>query len=170
MAIGRGRPLTMPPLLTRGACHTPFTLERPAVRFEWWGRARYDAGLAVAARPLRPGPALWVAGAAELSMHPWRPQTVVRLRLKRFGRRNRPYYRVCAFDQRTRRDGSAIEELGYYDPIEKDPEKAVKLEVERIQYWLRLGAQPSETVRSLIRKAGVEPTPGAKAPGQPSQA
>ncbi len=95
---------------------------------------------------------------------------MVRLRLKRFGRRNRPYYRVCAFDQRTRRDGSAIEELGYYDPIEKDPEKAVKLEVERIKYWLRLGAQPSETVRSLIRKAGVDPAVGTGAQGQPSQA
>ena len=80
---------------------------------------------------------------------------MVRLRLKRFGRRNRPYYRICAIDQRARRDGPAIEELGYYDPIENDPEKAVRLEVERIEHWLNRGAQPSDTVRDLLRKAGV---------------
>ena len=88
---------------------------------------------------------------------------MVKLRLKRFGRRNRPFYRICAIDQRSARDSTAIEELGYYDPIEPDAEKAVKFDTERAKYWLQVGAQPSNTVRSLLRKAGVDPTPGQRA-------
>ncbi len=82
---------------------------------------------------------------------------MVRLRLKRFGRRHSPFYRLCAMDKRTPRNGVAIEELGYYNPIEKDDAKALKLNGERIQYWLSVGAQPSETVRSLLRKAEIIP-------------
>ncbi|MCC5830302.1 MAG: 30S ribosomal protein S16 [Phycisphaeraceae bacterium] len=82
---------------------------------------------------------------------------VVRLRLKRMGRRNRPFYRVCAIDKRAPRDGRAIEELGFYDPIEAAPEKALQLNAERVNYWLSKGAQPSQTVRDLIRKAGITP-------------
>ena len=78
---------------------------------------------------------------------------MVRLRLKRFGRRNRPFYRVCAMDQRSARDGRPIEELGFYDPIEQDDAKAVKLNLERVKYWLSVGAQPTGTVRTLIRRA-----------------
>lgn len=80
---------------------------------------------------------------------------MVRLRLKRMGRRHRPFYRLCAMDQRSTRDGTAIEELGFYDPIEPDAGKALRLKAERIQYWLSVGARPSETARSLIRKAGI---------------
>lgn len=87
---------------------------------------------------------------------------MVRLRLKRFGRRNRPYYRLCAMDQRTARNGRPIEELGFYDPIEKDQAKALKVNAERAQYWLGVGAQATDTVRSLLRKAGVPGVEAAK--------
>ncbi|MCC7145685.1 MAG: 30S ribosomal protein S16 [Phycisphaeraceae bacterium] len=91
---------------------------------------------------------------------------MVKLRLKRFGRRNRPFYRLCVMDMRSARDSSAIEELGFYDPIEKDQAKALRINAERAQYWIKVGAQPSDTVRSLLRKAGVLPpatAPAAKA-------
>ncbi|MEE9211144.1 MAG: 30S ribosomal protein S16 [Phycisphaeraceae bacterium] len=87
---------------------------------------------------------------------------VVKLRLKRFGRRHRPFYRLNAMDQRAARDSQVIEQLGFYDPIEKDTAKAVKLNEDRIKYWLSVGAQPSDTVRSLLKKAGIDPTPGKR--------
>lgn len=80
---------------------------------------------------------------------------MVKLRLKRFGRRNRPFYRLCAMDSRAPRNGKAIEELGSFDPLEKDTAKQAQLNAERIRYWLSTGAQPSETVRSLLRRSGV---------------
>lgn len=81
---------------------------------------------------------------------------MVRLRLKRFGRSHRPYYRLCAIDQRAARDSSAIEELGEYDPLEKDAEKALSINTDRARYWLKVGAQPTRTVSSLLKRAGVE--------------
>jgi len=77
---------------------------------------------------------------------------VVRLRLQRYGRKARPFYRLAALDQRTRRNGRAIEFLGWFDPIADDPDKQIKLEEERIKYWLSVGAQPTETVRDLLAK------------------
>ena len=59
-------------------------------------------------------------------------------------------------DQRSARNSSAIEELGYFDPLEQDDAKALNINADRIKYWLSVGAQPSDTVRSLIRKAGIE--------------
>jgi small subunit ribosomal protein S16 len=82
---------------------------------------------------------------------------MVRLRLKRTGRRHRPAYRIIAVDQRASRDGRAIEELGLYDPANENPDLRVSLNSERIAYWLSVGAQPSETVRSLIQKAEIQP-------------
>lgn len=79
----------------------------------------------------------------------------VKLRLKRMGRKNRAFYRLNAMDARSPRDGRIIEELGYYDPIEKDPAKAVKVDVERAKYWIGVGAQPSDTVADLLRKLGL---------------
>ncbi|HEY3245481.1 MAG TPA: 30S ribosomal protein S16 [Phycisphaerae bacterium] len=79
----------------------------------------------------------------------------VRLRLKRLGRRHRPSYRLAAVDSRAPRDGRVIEELGYYDPLAADPGRQFRLDNERIQYWLSVGAQPSDTVRSLLRKGGI---------------
>ena len=58
-------------------------------------------------------------------------------------------------DQRSPRDGRVIEELGWYDPVEKDPEKRMDLNAERIRYWLSVGVQPSETVRNLLKKVGI---------------
>lgn len=81
---------------------------------------------------------------------------MVRLRLKRLGRRNRPFYRITAVDQRSKRDGRVIEELGTYDPVNKDESQQFSVNAERAAYWLGVGAQPSETVASLLKKAGVE--------------
>ncbi len=58
-------------------------------------------------------------------------------------------------DQRSPRDGRVIEELGWYDPVETDPEKRMDLNAERIRYWLSVGVQPSETVRNLLKKVGI---------------
>ena len=79
----------------------------------------------------------------------------VRLRLTRMGRKNRPYYRIGAYDNRTRRDGKAIEFLGTYDPLNPEAEKQYTLDNERAAYWVSVGAIPSETVRSLMKKSGV---------------
>ncbi len=79
----------------------------------------------------------------------------VKLRLKRFGRTHRSFYRVNAVDSRTPRDGRVIEELGWYDPQAKDAGKQLDLNRERIEYWLSLGAQPTETVASLLKKQGI---------------
>ena len=80
----------------------------------------------------------------------------VRLRLTRLGRRHRPYYRLAAMDSRVKRNGRVIEELGHYDPLAKDDVQALKINKERAEYWLSVGAQPTDTVRSLLRKSGVE--------------
>lgn len=79
----------------------------------------------------------------------------VRLRLKRFGRLNHPTYRVCATDPRFPRDGRIIESLGYYLPLMPRQGDQVRLNEERVKYWLSVGALPSETVASLIRGAGI---------------
>ena len=78
------------------------------------------------------------------------------LRLKRFGRRNRPFYRICVMDRHTRRDGRAIEELGHYSPIDPKKGKHFVLNVERARYWLSVGAQPSRTVASFLRASGID--------------
>jgi len=80
---------------------------------------------------------------------------VVRLRLKRFGRRHRASFRINAVDIRKSRDGRVIEELGFYDPIAKDPNRQLRVNRERVEYWLGVGAQPSETVKNLLSKVGV---------------
>lgn len=76
----------------------------------------------------------------------------VRLRLKRMGRRNRPFFRICAFDAREERDGRSIEQLGTYDPMEKEESKKVVLKRDRIEYWISVGAQPTETVANILKK------------------
>jgi len=83
----------------------------------------------------------------------------VRLRLKRLGSTHRPFYRLVSVDQRSPRDGSVIEELGTYDPMVADKDKQFSLNVERCQHWLDVGAQPSETVTDLLRKAGLNVKP-----------
>ena len=68
-------------------------------------------------------------------------------------------------DARAPRDSKTIEQLGYYDPLEANQEKAIKFKQERIEYWLSVGAQPSDTVRSLLKKVGIDPTPSKKLVG-----
>lgn len=80
----------------------------------------------------------------------------VRLRLKRMGRSHRPYYRLHAVDSRSPLDGRVIEQLGTYDPVEKDTEKQVKVDLDRCKYWLDQGAKPTETVSSLLKRKGFE--------------
>ncbi len=79
----------------------------------------------------------------------------VTLRLKRFGRLNHPTYRVVATDPRFPRDGRIIEALGYYLPLMPRAQEQVKLNAERVQYWLSVGAKPSQTVAEMIEKAGM---------------
>jgi small subunit ribosomal protein S16 len=79
----------------------------------------------------------------------------VRLRLKMMGRRHRSFFRLSAMDSRVPRNGRSIEELGWYDPNAKTPEKQVSLNRERIEYWLSVGAQPSETVSDLLKRNGI---------------
>ena len=82
----------------------------------------------------------------------------VRIRLKRMGRTHRPFYRVCAMDSRSPRNGKAIERLGYYDPMVSEKDARVKLNNERVAYWLSVGALPTEKVKVLIAKYGPEGT------------
>jgi small subunit ribosomal protein S16 len=79
----------------------------------------------------------------------------VRIRLKRMGRRHRAAYRVAAMDGRRSRDSKVIELLGTYDPVDPQPERQVKVDRARIEYWLSVGAQPTDTVRSLLKKQGI---------------
>ena len=76
------------------------------------------------------------------------------IRMKRMGRKNREYYRICASDRRSPRDGRVIEELGTYDPHVKETDARCTLDGARVQYWLSVGAQPSDAVRTLIKKYG----------------
>jgi small subunit ribosomal protein S16 len=79
----------------------------------------------------------------------------VRIRMKQFGRKHRPYYRICVMDIRRPRDGRVLEELGTYDPLVPETDARALLNGERINYWLSVGAQPSDTVSVLIKKYGV---------------
>lgn len=78
--------------------------------------------------------------------------------MKRMGRTHRPFYRICATDRRTPRDGRVIEELGTYDPSVSDTNARCTLKSARVDYWLSVGAQPSDKVRVLIKKFGTDGT------------
>lgn len=84
---------------------------------------------------------------------------MVRIRLKRVGAKGQPHYRVVVSDSRSPRDGRFIEEIGHYHPRQDPP--AVTIQVERAQHWLSQGAQPSQTVRTLLRRVGAIETPAA---------
>lgn len=84
----------------------------------------------------------------------------VRLRMKRMGNRHRPFYRINAVDDRKKRDGAVIEHLGHYNPRQQDKSRQAELKLDRCAYWLSEGAQPSKTVHHLIKRAGLDPTPG----------
>jgi small subunit ribosomal protein S16 len=78
--------------------------------------------------------------------------------MKKLGRKHRPFYRICAMEKRTQRDGRILEELGTYDPMIPDTDARVKIDGERVKYWLSVGAQPSDKVSILIKKYGSEGT------------
>lgn len=86
----------------------------------------------------------------------------VRIRMKKMGRKHRPFYRICAVDIRRPRDGRVLEELGTYDPMVPDTDARAVFNGERIQYWLSVGAQASDRMRVLIKKYGVGGTHVAK--------
>lgn len=88
----------------------------------------------------------------------------VRIRMKRLGRRHRPFYRICVMDARRPRDGEAIEEVGHYDPMVRNKSQRVSLNMERIDYWLSVGAQPSDKVATLIKKVKLNRWGEAAAP------
>jgi len=78
----------------------------------------------------------------------------VRIRMKMMGRLHRPFFRICAIEGRNPRDGRVLEELGTYDPMINDVDARAVLNTERIQYWLGVGARPSDKVQVLIKKYG----------------
>ena len=78
---------------------------------------------------------------------------MVKMRLTRMGAKKAPFYRVVVADSRYPRDGRFIEELGYYNPLTEPAE--VKIDAEKAKAWLAKGAQPTETVKSLLKKSGI---------------
>ena len=78
---------------------------------------------------------------------------MVKIRLRRMGAKKAPFYRVVVADSRFARDGRFIEEIGYYDPT-KEP-SVVKIDADKAKQWLSNGAQPTDTVRALLKKAAV---------------
>ena len=78
---------------------------------------------------------------------------MVKIRLKRMGMKKKPFYRLVVTDSRSPRDGRFIEEVGYFNPVAQPEE--LKINVERAKYWIGTGAQPTDTVRSLLKKGGV---------------
>ena len=77
---------------------------------------------------------------------------MVKIRLKRMGMKKKPFYRLVVTDSRNPRDGRFIEEIGYYNPV-NDPVE-MKINDERAKYWIGVGAQPTDTVRILLKKTG----------------
>ena len=75
----------------------------------------------------------------------------VRIRMKKLGRKHRPFFRICVMDSRKPRDGKAIEEVGTYDPMIREKSDRVTLKMERIDYWMSVGATPSDKVATLIK-------------------
>ncbi|QER42396.1 30S ribosomal protein S16 [Thermodesulfobacterium sp. TA1] len=78
----------------------------------------------------------------------------VRIRLMRFGRKKKPFYRVVAADSRSPRDGKFLDILGYYDPLKQPYE--FKINEEKVKTWLERGAEPTETVRALLKRIGIK--------------
>ena len=77
----------------------------------------------------------------------------VKIRLTRMGKKKNPFYRVVVADERSRRDGAPIEEIGYYTPMTEPAD--IKIDAEKAQKWLANGAQPTDTVRALLKKSEI---------------
>ena len=94
---------------------------------------------------------------------------MVRLRLTRMGRKKHPFCRIVAADPRSPRDGRFIEALGYYDPMKQPAD--IRLDLDRVDYWLGVGASPSDTVASIIKRhRGVGPAQAAPEPSEAPEA
>ena len=78
---------------------------------------------------------------------------MVKIRLRRMGAKKNPYYRIVVADSRCPRDGRCIEEIGSYDPLTNPA--TINVDAEKAQTWIKNGAQPTDTVRGLLKKAGV---------------
>ncbi len=81
--------------------------------------------------------------------------------MKKLGRSHQPFFRICAVDKHRPRDGRVLEELGTYDPLVKETDARARLVLDRVDYWLSVGAQPSEKVAVLIKKYGTNGTHAA---------
>ena len=79
----------------------------------------------------------------------------VKIRLKKFGAKARPYYRIVVMDSRSPRDSKTIDEVGLYHPIETE-DKQIRIDEAKVKFWLSKGAQPSDTVRSLLNKKSIQ--------------
>ncbi|HMP01906.1 MAG TPA: 30S ribosomal protein S16 [Gemmatales bacterium] len=77
---------------------------------------------------------------------------MVKIRMKKLGKKHRPFFRIVAIDARQPRDGRIIEELGTYDPMVRDTDQRVTLKASRVKHWLSVGAQPTEKTAILLRK------------------
>jgi len=91
---------------------------------------------------------------------------VIKLRLRRMGAKKRPSYRIVAADSRSPRDGRFIETIGLYEPLTEPA--TVRINEERARHWLSVGAQPTDTVRDLLRRAGVTGAAPAAPPAEPA--
>ncbi len=80
----------------------------------------------------------------------------VKIRMTRMGRRHRPFFRINAIESRAPRDGRVLEKLGHYDPLEKDTEKQIVINRERVEHWLGQGAVPSDTVAQILARHGIK--------------
>ncbi len=94
---------------------------------------------------------------------------MVQLRMKMLGRKHRPFFRICAIDSRRPRDGRPLEELGTYDPMIHETDKRYSINKERVEYWLSVGAQPSDRVAVLLKKIGIAPRVKAKRKKRPEK-
>lgn len=92
----------------------------------------------------------------------------VRIRMKRMGRKNRPYYRIVAIDSRQPRDGRVLEELGTYDPAIRDTDNRVTLKPASVKHWLGVGAKASHQVDVLLKKYMKKFEEAAAAPAVPA--
>ena len=77
---------------------------------------------------------------------------MLKIRLRRMGAKKQPFYRIVVADSRAPRDGAFVEELGYYNPITEPAE--LKIDNDRVKEWMKNGAQPTDTVRALLKKSG----------------
>ena len=91
---------------------------------------------------------------------------MVKIRLRRMGAKKNPFYRIVVADSLSPRDGKCIEEIGTYNPLASPSE--IKVDVERASYWIKNGAQPTDTVRALLKKAGGAQTPAPEVTGEES--